>query len=172
MGASAEIRLRYFPIWRLVIAAALTLFDIAVIFFLVLRFVQTGGDTENLQITILFWMLMLGVGLSTWFYEDILSLFFPNVAEIFIDPKARFVELTRYWIRGKETDRYFFHQIEKIRSKKPKKNSKMYFSELILVNKKKIYIRIPIGDDKIEVTNFVKKINKIIRSEAAETPPM
>lgn len=90
-----------------------------------------------------------------------------------IDSKQRFVDLTTHRIYGKRTDRYYFHQVEEIRSKKSKKRPNApYYAHLILANRKAVEIRIPIADDKIEVTRFVKKVNKMFRSDAVNAVPV
>ena len=110
---------------------------------------------------------------SIWFHDSIKAVIYPDVNEVIINPNARFVDLTRYQIYGRRTDRYFFHQIEKIKSQKPKRRFKTkYFAEVILINRTKIYVAIPIGDDKLEVTRLIKKLNKIIRSPSSVAGPM
>lgn len=136
----------------------------AVILLLIRSILKTGGDPHNFESTILYLTLMVIVAIGSWFGGGIKSLFFPPVHEIFVDPQNRFIEMTRYGILGKQRERYLFHQVKKFRSYKPKQYfSPPYSLELILVNKQRIRIKVSIGEDKVEVTKFIKKLNILIR---------
>jgi hypothetical protein len=166
-----RIHLRHLPFRDWILGASLLILDLIVLVLLVWNFVRNGS--ENLADSLLFFALLVLVGLTTWFYESINSLIFPAVSEIVIDARQRFVELTTHRIYGKHTDRYYFHQVEQIRSKKAKKRPKApYYAELTLANRRTIAIRIPIADEKVEVTKFVKKVNKMFRSDAVAAMPV
>ncbi len=172
MSESADrIHLRHLPFRDWILGASLLILDSIALILLVWNFVRNGS--ENLADSLLFFALLILVGLTTWFYESITSLIFPAVSEMVIDAKQRFVELTTYRIYGTRTNRYYFHQVEQIRSKKSKKRPNApYHAELILANRRTIAIRIPIADDKVEVTKFVKKVNKMFRSDPVAAAPV
>lgn len=172
MSESADrIHLRHLPFRDWILGASLLILDLIVLILLVWNFTRNGS--ENLADTLLFFALLILVGLTTWFYESINTLIFPAVSEMVIDAKQRFVELTTYRIYGKQTERYYFHQVEHIRSKKANKRPNApYHAELILANRRTIAIRIPIADDKVEVTKFVKKVNKMFRSDSVAAEPV
>ncbi len=168
-----SFRFRYTPIAERILGAVLIVASLTVFAFLARAIFLSGGDPDNVESSLLFITLTIVLCGDIWFHTSITSLIAPPVNEIAIDPKARFVDLTRLRIYGSHTDRYFFHQIEKFRSHKRKRFFvKTYFMEVILVNKTKIFIQIPIGEEQHEVTKFIKKLNKIIRSDAPSVHPV
>ncbi len=170
--AREPIRLRHIPFRKWIFGGVLVIFSLLNSLLLVRNILQTGGNPDDLTSTLLLIVLTVLLCACIWFYDSIKALIYPDVNEVIIDPNARSVDLTRYRIYGKRTDRFFFHQIEKFRSHKPKRWLRTrYFAEVILVNKKKIHIAIPIGDDKVEVTKLIKKLNKIIRSARSDSSP-
>lgn len=171
--AREPIHLRQVPVWKWVFASLVIIVNLLNTLLLVQNLLQTGADPDDLKSIFHFIVLTVLLCVSVWFHDSIKAVIYPDVNEVVIDPNARSVDLTRYRIYGKRTDRYFFHQIEKFRSHKPKWRFRTrYFAEVILVNKKKVYIAIPIGDDKIEVTKLIKKLNKIIRSAPSDSSPV
>lgn len=162
---SEQIHLRHAPVRDWILSALLSLVCLLIgcsLFWLMLRLL---GDTDNADFTLLlFGAAVAAVAASLFVGRYCLT---SAVSEVKIDLANQWVEVTRYRFYGKRRDRYHFHQIEKFRSYKAKRflssRSSSYSLELILINRKKVRIRVTIGSVQAETTKFIKSLNKTLR---------
>ena len=93
------------------------------------------------------------------------NLVFAAFTTVTVSLTARYVEVTNRRIYGKSTDRYQFSQITRFKSYRSYLNSNFsYFLSLVLENRKTVKLNVPIGSDKREVTQLIKRLNKQLRT--------
>lgn len=81
-----------------------------------------------------------------------------------IDRAAATIDVVRRTFYARRARRFHFAQIDKFKSRKSKLVfSPVYFLSLILVNRKAIKLKIPLGADQQQTTKIIKKLNKLVR---------
>ena len=94
------------------------------------------------------------------------SMIFAPLTTITISQKTRSVDILYQRFYGSKVKRHFFHNVEKFKSYKGTMNfSSRYFLALVLVNRKTIKLKIPIGKDKQDIIKLIKKLNKFMKSK-------
>lgn len=159
------ILLRHAPIRDWILQALLAIVCLIVGVGLFWIFLGIASDPSNLDATlILFCASIASFAASIYVGRSVIT---SPVREVKIDLASEWVEVTRYHIYGKRTDRYHFYQIEKFKSYKATRflssRSSRYSLELTLLSRKKVRIRVIIGDSQTATTKFIKSLNKTLR---------
>ena len=110
-------------------------------------------------------LLVVLAGYLGFFEGDLKGGILSPAATVTLNTKERFVQVDYIRIYGKRTERFYFHQLKKFRSRK---KDRWFFSEycmdLILISGKRVSLNLPIGREKNEVVVLIKRLNKAIRA--------
>ena len=97
------------------------------------------------------------------------SMIFAPLTTVTISGKTKSVDILYQRFYGNKVKRHFFHNVEKFKSYKGTMNfSSRYFLALVLVNRKTIKLKIPIGTDKRDIIKLIKKLNKFMKSKGLQ----
>ena len=158
---SDEIIIRHVPFGKWIIGG--TLIFIFCLFSIWLIYPAIYSSSESLNLLPLF-IFGAAVILIAVFDISLNSMIFAPLRIVTINEKTKSVDIVHQRFYGSETERYYFHQIEKFKSYKGTVSfSSRYFLALILANRKVIKLRIPVGDDKQETIKLIKKLNKFMK---------
>lgn len=92
------------------------------------------------------------------------SMIFAPLMTITISEKTKSIDIHYQRFYGSKVKRHYFHNVEKFKSYKGTVNfSSRYFLALVLVNRKTIKLKIPIGTDKQDIIKLIKKLNKFMK---------
>lgn len=168
---SDEIVIQFLPIKEWIFAGVLTLIISFCSIWLICLFFFNPQDFigENLQSWLNATFFILIILFTIIFTSDfkilpLFRVFQASFTILKINQKAKNIEIFRQWLFARQTERYFFSQISKVKSNKVKKLFiESYFLNLVLANQEEIYLQIPVGDKK-EAVSFVKKVNKIVKN--------
>jgi hypothetical protein len=120
---------------------------------------QSWGD-------VIFWLIIILMLFGSC--VDIMSGSFllAPLTTVSVINRAKYVEVSRKRVYGKNTKRYHFSQLAQFKSYKAKLHlSQQYFLALVLENRKTIKLKVPIGTDKQETVKLIKKLNSVLRGE-------
>ena len=100
------------------------------------------------------------VGIVEWeFKAGILA----PMTTLTFNKQGRFVQVDHVRIYGKRTDRYYFRQLKKFKSRKRNHWFRSeYYLDLNPISRKSLALNVPLGKEKNEVVTLIKKLNKII----------
>jgi hypothetical protein len=94
------------------------------------------------------------------------SMIFAPLTIVTISERTKSVDIVYQRFYSNKVKRHFFHNVEKFKSYKGTVNfSSRYFLALVLVNRKTIKLKIPIGTDKQEIIKLIKSLNKFMKSK-------
>ena len=160
-----KLHIRHVPSWDWLKGIVLLLACSIVCYWLINSTSGIWSDPYNLETTLYLSVFVFVVAYFFVFNLGIRTLIFATITTIVLNRKSRSVDLVRYGIFGKRTDRFYFDQLNGFKSFKPKRFLRSgYFLELILSNNKKIKLWVPLGSDKLATTRFIKNLNKFVKS--------
>ncbi len=165
---SDEIVIRHIPVKEWIIGGILT-FLIGV-FCLFLLFAMLSAPRGFYESMLGEWIgflsiLFVAVIFPVFVFFEIKTIRAP-LATVVINRKNACSDVVYQRFYGTEVQRFYFYQIEKFKSYKGKLIFKSsYFLAVVLANKKVVKLKMPIGDDKREITKFIKKLNKFVKSK-------
>lgn len=165
---SDEIVIRHVPVREWIIGGFLTfLIGVFCLFLLFAILSAPRGFYESMLgewLGFLSFLFVAVIFLVVVFFE--IKIIRAPLATVVINRKnARFdVVYQRFY--GTKSQRFYFYQIQKFKSYKGKLIFKSsYFLAVVLANKKVIKLKMPIGNDKQDITKFIKKLNKFVKSK-------
>lgn len=161
-----EIIIRHVPIREWITGGILAFLSLVLCLFLLFAFFAAPrGYYETLLgdwIYVISFFVVIGV-LAAFIYE--IKAIRAPLTTVSINLATASVNIVEQRLYGKSVKRYYFYQILKFKSYKSKLNfAPHYFLELVLANKKKIALRIPLGNDQQTTVKFIKKLNKHIKT--------
>lgn len=93
------------------------------------------------------------------------SMIFAPLMTVTISEKTKSVDIHYQRFYGSKLKQHYFYNVEKFKSYRGTVNfSSRYFLALVLVNRKTIKLKIPIGKDKQDIIKLIKKLNKFMKS--------
>lgn len=157
---SDEIIIRHVPVEQWIIGGFLTFIFVVVCLVLTFSSYSFFDGLLGAFIAIVFVVCIFGLKLF--------SMISAPLATVSVSQKTKSVDILNRRFYGSQKKRFYFNQIGKFKSYKPKLNfSSEYFLALVLANQKTLKLKIAIGDDKQETVKFIKKLNKFVKAQAA-----
>jgi hypothetical protein len=153
------LHLQYVPVLEWIIAIALGLIFGGVSYFIMGGRIPFTGDPFQDAISTV--AAMFSFAMLIHFFTEL-----EMRSTVEIDFKQRYFDITNYRLYGKRVRRFHFHQIEKVRSYKRRLNFReQYFLSLVLVSRKTVKLKLPLGGDKDGAVKLIKGVNRKIRSK-------
>ncbi len=165
---SDEIVIKHVPVKEWIIGGILTFFN--GIFCLFLLFAILSAPRGFYASIIGEWIGFLSVLFVAIIFLLVLLFEIKTIrtplATVAVNRKNARLDIAYQRFYGTKAKRFYFYQIEKFKSYKGKLIFKSsYFLALVLANKKVIKLKLPIGNDKREITKFIKKLNKFVKAK-------
>lgn len=159
------LTLRYFPVLEWIIAIAMGLVFGGFSYFVMGGRVPLTGDTFHDVISSV--VALFAFSIMIYFFTELEMRF-----AIGVDFRQKYLDVVNHRLYGKRVRRFHFHQIEKIRSYKQRLNFReQYFLAVVLVTRKTVKLKLPLGGDKNRTVNLIKGVNRRIRSDRRSTSP-
>jgi hypothetical protein len=168
---SDEIIVRHIPVREWIIGGILILVYGGFYIWLVYSAMLDSGIFNESSTKVWFGLLPIlifaaAIILISVFDISLNSMMFAPLTTVIISEKTKSVDIIYQRFYGSKVKRHFFHNVEKFKSYKRTVNfSSGYFLALVLVNRKIIKLKIPIGKDKQVIIKFIKKLNKFMKSK-------
>ena len=153
------LSLQYVPVLEWIIAIALGLIIGGLSYFIMGGRIPFTGDLFQDVVSSV--VALFAFAMLIYFFTEL-----EMRSTVKVDFKQRYFDIINYRLYGKSVRRFQFHQIEKVRSYKRRLNFReQYFLSLVLVSRKTVKLKMPLGGDKDDAVKLIKGVNRKIRGE-------